>query len=231
MVLIIRRAARIALVSLLPVAAARAQRGPTEIRIGDRPVLFGFALGCIDCAPGEGARGRVGGGGRASTPAVWSYRNYPRVEAVIPGGTADSAGIREGDVLKAIDGLSLLSDEGTRRMSTVAVGETVRLSFERNSTTFNVPLKLGPTPNRRGAAQREMILVGHTALRSAAAGGAGFELDVWSDDAVHLTLDSAARTFTFKIGDAILRLRVPETFLRDTTANGAGARGRGKPEP
>ena len=127
MVLNIKHVARVAVLSLLPFVVAQAQRNPgaTEIQVGDRPVLFGFALGCIDCTPGEGGRGRVGGGGsgRTNTPTVWSYRKFPQVEAVIPGGAADSAGIREGDILRAIDGLLLVSAEGTRRMSTAAAGE------------------------------------------------------------------------------------------------------------
>lgn len=227
MVLNIKQAVRVAMLSLLPSVVAQAQRNPgaTEIRIGERPVLFGFALACVGCTFGGGPRGRAGGSGRASGPPVL-YRDYPLVEAVIPGGAADSAGIREGDILKAIDGLSLLSAEGTRRMSTAVAGEVVRLSFERSSRPFDVSLKLGPSGG--GTGDKQMIVTGHTVLRSSPASGAGFEFDLWSDNPVRLAIDSTTSTITFKIGEAVLRVRIPPSTYRDTTGT---ARGRGKPEP
>ena len=203
MVLNIKRAALATVLLLVPVAAAQTQRnsGATEIRIGERPVLFGFALACIGCTFGDGPRGRVGGSGRASGPPVL-YRDYPLVEAVIPGGAADSAGIREGDILKAIDGLSLLSAEGTRRMSNAVAGEVVRLSFERDSRPFDVSLKLGPSGG--GTGDKQMTVSGHTVLRSSPTSGAGLEFDLWSDNPVHLAIDSTTSTITFKIGEAVL---------------------------
>ena len=71
-----------------------------------------------------------------------------------------------------------------------------------------------------------MIVKGHTVLRTGPASGAGFEFDLWSDDAVRLAIDSTTSTITFKIGEAVLRVRIPPSMYRDTTA---GARGRGKP--
>jgi membrane-associated protease RseP (regulator of RpoE activity) len=234
MVLIINRAAGMALLTLLPIVAVQAQRNPgaTEIRIGERPVLFGFALGCVECTPGEGARGRVGGGGRASQVPVWSYRSYPQVEDVIPGAAAERAGVRKGDILMSIDGLSLLSDEGTRRMSAATAGEVVRLTFNRDSHVFDVSLKLGPTTGGRGSGGQAIVGKGHMMARIPTPQG-NVEIDLWSDDAVRLTRDSTG-AMIMRIGDAVLRLWVPEA-LRDTTRDGrgggAGERGRGRPEP
>src|SRR4051812_10656673 len=96
-------------------SVASAQRrgfvGPGESD-GPRPRLFGFALECESCAPAQS-----GGGFGRGPLAVWHYTKYPRVFAVAAGGPAERAGIKVNDLVVAIDGVSLLTADGARRMT------------------------------------------------------------------------------------------------------------------
>ena len=54
-----RLSTRVALIALLHAVTTGAQQNapPSLKQTGEmRPMLYGFALECIDCAPGEGAR-------------------------------------------------------------------------------------------------------------------------------------------------------------------------------
>ena len=95
-------------------------------------MLFGFALECSGCT-----RDRPEG---ESMFPVWHYMDYPRVVAVSPGGLAERVGIREGDVLKSVDGMSILSSDGARRFSSARVAEPIRLTLDRSGKAFDVEL-------------------------------------------------------------------------------------------
>jgi hypothetical protein len=166
---------------------------------GPRPLAFGFALECVQCESSSR------GGGRGRGPlAVWHYRDYPRVVAVNPGGPAERAGVRQGDVLMSVDGLSVLSDEGARRFSNVAPKDEVRLTFDRGGRTVETVLQLGPsfpgTSPRvpRGESPRDdpryTARIGATAV------------DVWSDLPVEVSSDSDGNTM-LRIGGTVIRLR------------------------
>jgi membrane-associated protease RseP (regulator of RpoE activity) len=83
---------------------------------------------------------------------VWHYTEYPRVVAVAPGGAAERAGIREGDVLMAVDGISILSSDGARRFSAARVADNVRLTLDRGGKSFDA--ELTPRLGRAGFALR-----------------------------------------------------------------------------
>src|SRR5262245_8912048 len=134
MVLIARRASltlTILLMSVAPMRAAAQIRGngpQLGESSGPRPLLFGFALECVRC---ESTSPR-GFPGRGRGPlATWHYNEYPHIADVAPGGPADRAGIRRGDVLMDVDGISLLTDEGAQRFSALRAGDTVRLTIAR----------------------------------------------------------------------------------------------------
>src|SRR4051812_220636 len=115
MVLNISRGARVTALTLMICGSAAAAQGRTTWSLpatpNARPLVFGFALECVDCQPGEGQRGRGGGGG---APAVMSYRSFPRVSGVVPGSAAEQAGIRIGDILLSVEGLSVLAEAGAQ---------------------------------------------------------------------------------------------------------------------
>jgi putative serine protease PepD len=67
-----------------------------------------------------------------------------RVSEVTPGGPADSAGLRSGDVITALQGRETTdSTELVVAIRSYAPGDTVRLEFERGGQTRTVDLVLG----------------------------------------------------------------------------------------
>jgi membrane-associated protease RseP (regulator of RpoE activity) len=165
---------------------------------GPRPVLLGFALECVSCrATGRGGRG-IAGGGRGSL-GVWHYDEYPRVAAVMAGGAAQLAGIRTGDVVMSIDGMSLLSDEGALRLSELRAGDTVHLSLDRGGKSVPVDLVL----RRMGGRGMVPDVPANTSDFTTRA--AGVQVDVWSDSRVVESTDSTGATI-LRIGNTVVRL-------------------------
>lgn len=66
---------------------------------------------------------------------LWRTASAPVVQEVDPGGPAEAAGLRPGDLLTHVDGHSLLEASGGRRMATLTPGEVVTVTFERDGTT------------------------------------------------------------------------------------------------
>ena len=218
----------------LAAAASQLAAGPSR-----RPVLYGFALECVDCQPmgrGRGTMGRRGSFMRgdssiATFTMAYLYTSFPRVAAVLPNSIAETAGIRVGDVLTSIDGLSLLTEEGSRRFASAASGDEVRLTFERGSKLIDVPLVLGRVGTGRG---QQMISVGQLSARYSGAYGS-VDVDIWSDDAVNVSRDSTG-AMVLRTGTTVIRLR--SDLVHDSAGlggrnggRGVGARGRGRAGP
>ena len=227
MVLTFRRIAAVSLITFVHAAEVAAQRGsqPDVPRGQVRPLLFGFALGCFDCPPGEGARGR----GRGGAPVV-SYRSFPHVLSVAPGSAAEQAGIKEGDILQSIDGLSVLTDPGATRLARAVDGEQVRLVFERNSKPIEFSLVLGSIASRRADSGPTKILMGYMALQGTLSGD--LKMEIWTDDPIVFTeptptsADGPAGETVLRIGDkTVIRLDSRRTRLTAPEAKP----GRGKP--
>lgn len=234
MVLTLRRAAFIA--ALLCAETSAAQRGAGaggvargsvvpggggRASVGRRPVLYGFALECVGCEPLLFSRGR----GSDQTPALdwsYSYTSYPHVAAVLPGSGAEVAGIQVGDVLVAIDGVSLLTIDGTKKFASATSGDSVHLSFDRGSKTIDVPLVLGRPAGGRGGRGGTMMTLDALSARYAGAYG-NVDLDVWSDEPVFVTRDSTG-AMILRTGTTVFRLR---TDLADSTSVGRGRAGAG----
>ncbi|HEV8447000.1 MAG TPA: PDZ domain-containing protein [Gemmatimonadaceae bacterium] len=185
---------------------------------GPRPMLFGFALECTRCGAvgrgggmsgggsGEGGtagrgRGEFVGAARGGGLAVWRYDEYPRVAAVVPGGAADRAGIREGDVLLAVDGMSITTDEGSRRFSELRAGDTASFSLDRAGKTVDVNIVVGRGGGRGGSL-----------VEPPAANAPNFttrardtRVDVWSDARVVESTDSTGATI-LRVGNTVIRL-------------------------
>jgi membrane-associated protease RseP (regulator of RpoE activity) len=230
MVLTIRKSMVVA--ALVIAATAEAQRGARSgggsgggfSGIGVRPVLFGFALECVDCQPA--GRGRIGGGRGtgAQEPGrtAWTYNQFPRVAGVLPNSLAESSGIRVGDLLTAIDGLSLLTEEGSRRFASAAAGDEVRLTFERASKLVDVSLVLGRIATGR---EQQIASVGQLSARYSGAYG-DVDIDIWSDDAVNVSRDSTG-AMLLRTGTTLIRVRADAPG--DSLSGGrGGVRGRGR---
>jgi hypothetical protein len=199
-------------------APGRAQRGALDgPPAGPRGMLFGFALECVRCE--STPAGRRGGGGGRGAFALWHYSEYPRVAAVVSGGPAARAGIQVGDLLRAIDGLSLLTDEGSERLRTVAPRDDIRLELERNGKLVDINLSVGRVglrgagpdraregiPGGRGrAGTEETRPPGFPADYSAHIGAVA--LEIWSSTPVIASTDSTGATL-ITIGGTTIRLR------------------------
>lgn len=230
MVLNISRATCVALAFLFCAGAAVAQRGgaPSIARLGEaRPLLYGFALECVDCAPG--GRGRVGGAGRGEAPVVWSYRSFPRVAGVAPGSVAEEAGIQAGDLLISIDGLSLLDEQGASRFARAVKGDTVRLLFERDSKPVSVSLVLGATAGGRRGPIR--VGTGYIALHAPIHGE--MTMEIWSDEPIFLPPDSgsAPGVGVVRIGaNTVIKIRLVKDSTDSTSARGGRGEAPKKPQ-
>lgn len=98
---------------------------------------LGIGLTCQDCGGGlpEGAK----------TP-VWTFGTIPTVSYVDPEGPSARAGIRRGDQLTHIDGVSILSEEGGRRFGSVKPGQVVRWRVIRDGAPRVIAVKAVERP-------------------------------------------------------------------------------------
>lgn len=104
---------------------------------------FGFSFRCNDC-------GWARGGGSAGP--VWESDEAPELSMISAGGPAARAGLRRGDRLTHIDGYSITSREGSRRLGSVRPGQKVKLTVMRDGTPLTRELTLGRRPEARAAA-------------------------------------------------------------------------------
>jgi len=64
----------------------------------------------------------------------WRFSEYPSLFSVDPGSPAYEAGLRRGDVLMKIDGVSLLTGEGAGRFGQVEPGQMVEFTYRRGGS-------------------------------------------------------------------------------------------------
>lgn len=128
-----------------------------------RAVIAGFAKG-----DGRLVRPWLGAWGAAVTPDVAAQLGLARpagvvIETVYPGGSADGAGLKPGDVVMAVNGREIDDEGGLRyRIATLAVGEAAKLKVWRKSTIIEITVPLAPPPE---APPRETTqLTGNTPL-------------------------------------------------------------------
>jgi len=86
---------------------------------------LGVGLTCQDCG-GEVVEG-------AKTP-VWTFGTLPTVSYVDPEGPSARAGLRRGDQLTHIDGVSLVTPEGGKRFGSVRPGQVVKWRIIRDGS-------------------------------------------------------------------------------------------------
>jgi membrane-associated protease RseP (regulator of RpoE activity) len=199
MVLTSRRLALFAVIAMAAALPCDAQRGFGPGRgqsAGPRPMLFGFALECSGCTR-ERAEGEL-------MLPVWHYTDYPRVVAVAPDGAAERAGIREGDVLMSVDGMSILSPEGARRFSSARVADNIRLTLDRAGKSFDA--ELTPRLGRGGFALRNDRPIREPVPRDFSGRVGDVAVDATSNEPVVVTTDSSG-VLTLRIGGTVVRLR------------------------
>jgi membrane-associated protease RseP (regulator of RpoE activity) len=104
---------------------------PTPPKSG-RGGRFGFALGCLpSCTHTRASDGTQ----------YYRHDGPPPVVAVREGGPADRAGMRVGDRVTHVDGLSIVSEAGGLRFLSAARGREMRLTLDRGGRAVEVELK------------------------------------------------------------------------------------------
>ena len=165
---------------------------------------FGFSIRCSDCGWSSGASGEN---------RVWEFDEAPELSMVSPNSPAGRAGLRAGDRLTHIDGISLLSKEGGRRFGQVVPGQKVKLTVKRGNSTLTKELRLSSRPETRAAIyaytprtpapatppaiRRELRYTGQLDNVS---------VEVWS--AGGPTIEKVGDTLTITVGASVVRLKV-----------------------
>jgi membrane-associated protease RseP (regulator of RpoE activity) len=138
--------------ALGPLASPRGRSIPALPNpVLDEPSLSLPRLDLPDSLPDVLPEGTLGFGivcrCRVESPSAgmprWRFEQLPEVVGIEPGGPAARAGLRPGDVLLEIDGVSLLRDAGGDAYSAVRPGQVIRLGIRRNGTPRVVALTVG----------------------------------------------------------------------------------------
>lgn len=131
-----------------PEAAPRRAPAPRvlSVEIPEPPALvtprgwFGFGFQCGECSA------RAGTG---ETAAVWEFGTWPEVYSVDSGSPAAVAGLRRGDLITEIDGISIITPEGGRRFGAIRPGQTVRWTVLRDGSPHRLVARAAERPERR----------------------------------------------------------------------------------
>lgn len=169
---------------------------------------FGFSIRCNNCGWYTLQRGDA---------PVWESDATPELAMVAAEGPAGRAGLRSGDRLTHIDGLSILSREGARRFGRVMPGQRVRLTVKRGGSTLTRELTLSSRPEVRAA-------IAATAPRTAIRPSLRRELrytgqlenvsvEVWS--AGGPTVEKVGDTMVITTGSSVVRIKVDPKKSRD----------------
>jgi TonB-dependent SusC/RagA subfamily outer membrane receptor len=93
---------------------------------------FGFAVGCLQgCTRTKASDGTD----------YYKFDGYPAIVALTPGGAAERAGIRVGDVVTEVDGKSVLTEDGALRFIRGTRTETLQLTVIRDRQSVGYLLK------------------------------------------------------------------------------------------
>jgi membrane-associated protease RseP (regulator of RpoE activity) len=94
---------------------------------------FGFAVSCLPSC--TRARARDGS-------LYYRFDGHPPVIDLVPGGVAEAAGVRRGDQIVEIDGLSILEEEGALRFLRSTNRESMQVTVLRNGERIAYTLRV-----------------------------------------------------------------------------------------
>ena len=165
---------------------------------------FGFSFRCNDCG-----WSRPGGD---ENPVWESGDSPPELSMIARGGPADRAGLRVGDRMTHIDGLSITTRAGARRLGAVKPGQTVRVTVIRDGKSLTRPLTLGTRPESRVTVAPRSPRAPTTSpprVRSELRYTGKLEdvsVEVWS--AAGSTVERIGDTMVITVGTSVIRLKV-----------------------
>jgi membrane-associated protease RseP (regulator of RpoE activity) len=117
------------MVALLVAMNAATLSAQTVVSTDVNRAVLGFIIECYGCEA-VGAEGE----------RAFEYRSPPILISVAAGGPGEKAGLKPGDVLTHINGVSITTREGARLLSTVQPEKAVRLTVRRAGKTIEVNL-------------------------------------------------------------------------------------------
>lgn len=139
----LRRNGRVRVVLLRPAVPGCPDAAPLpRARIDrDRDAPRGVSAGGLGMALRCDAACRETGGpdGRAA----WSFEGPPTVARIVPGGAADRAGVRVGDILLAVDGLPITRPEAGALLGRASSGRRVELTLRRGAAIHRLDVASG----------------------------------------------------------------------------------------
>jgi membrane-associated protease RseP (regulator of RpoE activity) len=162
---------------------------PPEIRPDG---WFGFSIGCTRCEFRD-------------DNGVLSIRgSLPEVGSVEPGTPAARAGLRRGDRLTHVEGVSLRSPEAWRRLRSARPGQSVRWTYERNGRAQTVAIRAAARPDPRPAPSPARAAGGQRLRYSGTVGGAEVEV---RGAPVSVTRDPRTGETIIRSSDLTVRVR------------------------
>jgi hypothetical protein len=177
-------------------------RAPVAPAIAASPSgWFGFSIRCNSC--GWSTRSD-------DDPPVWESDEAPELSRVSPESPAGRAGLRAGDRITHIDGVSVLSREGGRRFGAVRPGQRVRLRVQRGDSTLTRVITLGTRPEYRAAiaASVPRTPAPPSMRRELRYNGQidNVSVEVWS--AGGPTVEKIGDTMVITVGGSVVRIKV-----------------------
>ena len=193
-----------------PVAPAVVWTGPTPA-VAAVSVLprgwYGFSVRCNGCGWTTVSR--------YDSP-MWESPEIPEVSRVDQESPAGRAGIRRGDRITHVDGLSITSPEGARRFGSAEPGQRVRLTIKRGTTTLNRDVIVGTRPEARAViaaptprAPRAPLAPEPPSLRRRLRYAGQIDnvsVEVWSPGGP--TVDKVGDTMVITVGSSVVRIKV-----------------------
>ena len=166
---------------------------------------FGFSIRCNDC--GWSSTGRPG-----ESP-VWESDEAPEIAMVARRSPADVAGLKVGDRITHIDGVSILTTEGRRKFGRVRPRQTVRLTVRRDGRSMTKELRLATRPEYRAvvaatAATPAVAPVPPSMRRELRYSGRLEDVTVEVFSAGGPTVERVGDTMIITVGSSVVRIKV-----------------------
>jgi S1-C subfamily serine protease len=146
---------------------------------------------------------------------MWTFPEPPTIVSVEGGSPAAKAGLRRGDRLVSIDGLSLMSAAGGERFGAVSPGQSISLGYERGSATGTAVFVAG-TRALVGSAQGGGRSPAGAPGRAVAPGTPVSPQLAAPTPAPPLRLDASVVRYTGRLGDTMIEVTgEPVTVTQD----------------